>query len=322
MPSNVSIQTVSDRTGLSSHVIRAWERRYQILEPSRTAGGHRLFTEKDTHRLNLLARVVRSGHSIGSVAHLSNQELDRLLNVDTSTSSATSEKRVRKNTASQAVRPILSAIKQLDARLLEKLLESARKELGWQSLLESVISATADAVEQLRDDGKLSQLQEQFFISTVKIHLFSRVNAISRTKQTPRIVIGTPIGQHHEVSAVIASAAAAHLGWDVAYVGASVHSDEFQKALLCFKAKALALWIEEPKTDPNLERDLISNLIHLSKILPEGVQVLAGGAAVPAYRAALAALKAAPLPSSMLGLCEFLGSLRDSTSSTNSSKRL
>lgn len=322
MHSNASIQTVSERTGLSVHVIRAWERSYQILEPSRTSGGHRLFTEKEIHRLNLLARVVRAGRAIGSVASLSNQDLDRLLSVERSIPSGTSQKRVRKNSTSQAIRPILSAVKRLDARLLEKLLVSARKKLGWQALLESVISATTNAVEQFRNNRKLSRLQEQFFNETLKIHLFSRVNAISKTKTQPRIVIGTPLGQLSEVRAVIASAAAAHLGWDVAYIGASIHSEEFKKALLCFKAKVLALWIEKPATDQNLDQDLVSDLIHLSKILPQGVQVLVGGDAAPAHRAALTALKAAPLPSSMLGLCEFLGSLRGLASSSTSSNRL
>ena len=59
MASNgLSIGYVSLQTGLSTHVIRAWERRYQALSPRRSAGGRRLYTQADINRLRHLKRLV------------------------------------------------------------------------------------------------------------------------------------------------------------------------------------------------------------------------------------------------------------------------
>ena len=58
MPSSFSIHTAAERTGLSPHVIRAWERRYRAIEPERSAGKHRLYSEAEIQRLAMLSRAV------------------------------------------------------------------------------------------------------------------------------------------------------------------------------------------------------------------------------------------------------------------------
>ncbi len=68
MDSSFSIQAVAKRTGLTPHVIRAWERRYGAIKPERSPGKHRLYSEAEIERLMILNRAVRSGHSIGKIA--------------------------------------------------------------------------------------------------------------------------------------------------------------------------------------------------------------------------------------------------------------
>ena len=75
MAASFPIQTVAERTGLTPHVIRAWERRYRAIEPERSAGKHRLYSEAEIERIGLLYRAVRSGHSIGKIAKLPTEEL-------------------------------------------------------------------------------------------------------------------------------------------------------------------------------------------------------------------------------------------------------
>ena len=45
------IKTVSKRSGVKSDLVRAWERRYQAVTPTRTSGGHRIYTDQDIARL-------------------------------------------------------------------------------------------------------------------------------------------------------------------------------------------------------------------------------------------------------------------------------
>ncbi len=74
-----SIGAASRRTGLSIHVLRAWERRYGVVRPSRTRGRQRLYTDAELERLRLLRRATEAGRTIGQVAKLSTAELQRLV---------------------------------------------------------------------------------------------------------------------------------------------------------------------------------------------------------------------------------------------------
>ena len=73
------IKAVAEATGLSVETLRAWERRYRVIEPKRGAGGHRLYTSHDVSRLRRLQETTARGHPIGKIAHLSNDALSQLL---------------------------------------------------------------------------------------------------------------------------------------------------------------------------------------------------------------------------------------------------
>ena len=83
-----TIRALANRTGLSQHTIRAWERRYAALEPTRTGTNRRIYGESDVERLALLKKAVDDGHSIGQIARLSSDELKRML-AQTNTSGRT-----------------------------------------------------------------------------------------------------------------------------------------------------------------------------------------------------------------------------------------
>ena len=65
------IGEVANRTHMTIDALRAWERRYRILTPARTAGGQRLYSEADVARVRFVQRLVAEGWSIpGAVARL------------------------------------------------------------------------------------------------------------------------------------------------------------------------------------------------------------------------------------------------------------
>ncbi|HYP99419.1 MAG TPA: MerR family transcriptional regulator [Polyangiaceae bacterium] len=65
--------------GVSTHALRAWERRYGTVEPVRTPGGSRLYDATQIERLKTLKQLTDFGHAISEVTRLSTLELDRLL---------------------------------------------------------------------------------------------------------------------------------------------------------------------------------------------------------------------------------------------------
>ncbi len=73
------IKTVARVTGLSPEVLRAWERRYGVVHPSRTPGGYREYSEQDVERLRLLRVLTARGWSIGEIAAHDTAELERMV---------------------------------------------------------------------------------------------------------------------------------------------------------------------------------------------------------------------------------------------------
>lgn len=69
------ISTISELTGFSPTLLRAWERRYSFLEPKRMPGGHRLFTRDDLKVLSKIRELVDLGLSIGEIANQGRQRL-------------------------------------------------------------------------------------------------------------------------------------------------------------------------------------------------------------------------------------------------------
>jgi DNA-binding transcriptional MerR regulator len=76
------IQVVVRRTGLTADVLRAWEKRYGVIEPGRSEGGRRLYSDRDIERLRLLRRATGAGRRISQIAGLATEELAALVKED------------------------------------------------------------------------------------------------------------------------------------------------------------------------------------------------------------------------------------------------
>lgn len=72
------IKTVASATGVSPELLRAWERRYKVVSPTRSAGGYREYSEQDVLKLRLLRDLTGRGFAIGEVAAMPVEELQRL----------------------------------------------------------------------------------------------------------------------------------------------------------------------------------------------------------------------------------------------------
>ncbi|MDT7537275.1 MAG: hypothetical protein QOI82_860 [Actinomycetota bacterium] len=59
---------LSRRTGIGVSTLRAWERRFGLLEPERSASGQRMYTEADVERVAAVGRLLGEGLTLSSAA--------------------------------------------------------------------------------------------------------------------------------------------------------------------------------------------------------------------------------------------------------------
>jgi MerR family transcriptional regulator, light-induced transcriptional regulator len=68
------IGELSRRVGVNGHVLRAWERRYLLLQPVRSEGGFRLYTEADERRVRRMRDHLARGLSAAEAARAALQD--------------------------------------------------------------------------------------------------------------------------------------------------------------------------------------------------------------------------------------------------------
>jgi DNA-binding transcriptional MerR regulator/methylmalonyl-CoA mutase cobalamin-binding subunit len=277
------IKAVSRSTGLSAHVIRIWEKRYHAVEPARTGTNRRLYSEEQIERLNLLRELTRAGHSIGAVAKLPSADLRKLA----------AEASEEDNRFSDLLKPgagtntmldeCIDAVKSLDAGALEDTLKRASTALGAQGLLQRLIAPLAQRIGELWRDGTITAAHEHFASAAIRVFLGHAATPFAGEENAPVLVVATPVGQMHELGALLVGAAAANLGWRVTYLGAALPAAEIAGAARQNQAAAVALSLVYPEDDARLDGELA----RLRELLPTKTVVLAGGRAMPAYQDAL-----------------------------------
>lgn len=276
MTGNYSIKAVSRLTGLTPHVIRVWEKRYRAVQPGRTGTNRRLYSEEEAERLGLLRRATLAGHSISAIASLPREKLLKLVE------EAKDEERpvaVEKASASGLVQRGVDATTKLETRTLEEVLREGILKLGHHGLLTRIIGPLAQRVGVLWQEGTISAAHEHFATAVIRAFLSRNTRPFPAGPEAPVLIVATPVGQLHELGAVMAAAAATDAGWNVVYLGTSLPAAEIAGAAIQHRARAVALSIVYPADDANLATELEN----LRGYLPPATLLLAGGRAASAY---------------------------------------
>jgi methanogenic corrinoid protein MtbC1 len=267
------VRLVAARTGLSPHVLRAWERRHRVVAPARTEGGQRLYSDLDVLRLGLLHRLTEQGHGIGQLAPLPLAELERLAR---DASPAEPPPDARRGTAADFREEVLRAVRRLDAGDLHSVLERAVVTIGVPAFLDTVAGPSLQAIGHAWREGSLSVAHEHLATAVFRRVLGWIMATYEVHAAAPRAVVATPARQLHELGAMLVAAAAAAEGWGVTYLGADLPAADILAAARQVGARVVALSLVYPADDPELPGELA----RLRSDLPAGVALLVGGAGV------------------------------------------
>ena len=74
------IGAVAKLAGLPVATLRVWERRYGVVTPPKTQGGHRLYSDQEVLKVTLLKSLTQQGHAISTLAEMDISSLQSLLN--------------------------------------------------------------------------------------------------------------------------------------------------------------------------------------------------------------------------------------------------
>ncbi len=268
-PARYPIRAVSKLTGIAIDTLRAWERRYGAVTPIRDERG-RMYTDADVARLRLLGGAVESGHSIGRLAGLSNDELRDLCGTtaDTVAESTAVPGRMRLDTTA-----LITALREYDAVGLDQELSRLAATLRPLDLLQGVLMPVLTLVGDDWHQGRTRIAHEHLMSSTMRNLLGAFLRLYARRDAPVRLLFATPSGERHEIATLGAAMLAASAGLGVSYLGADLPAREIVDSLEPAGAQVLVLGLTTAGADKARDRELKT----IVRDLPDGVELWAGG---------------------------------------------
>jgi DNA-binding transcriptional MerR regulator len=231
---------VSRVTGLSPHLIRAWERRYGAVCPDRSRGNRRLYSDDDIRRLTALQRGVEAGHRIAQLSAMEPQVLNRLAGRFPNGGPSASPQD-RPAAADDHLSTCLEAVSRLDAARLETALSEAAAELPRRRFLEQVVTPLMNGLGDRWSEGRSKILHEHLASTVVQSFLWDLLRSASQIERRPSIVAATPAGQWCSLGALVVAISAADLGWNAHFFGPNLPAEEIAAAVRGTGASAVAL---------------------------------------------------------------------------------
>jgi MerR family transcriptional regulator, light-induced transcriptional regulator len=220
------IGELSRRAGVSPELLRAWERRYGLLRPTRTPGGLRLYSSEDLRRVHEMQRHLADGLAAAQAAALASRAPIEPENAPLAASDVRAELADALHgldePAAQAILDRLFAVGTVEAALSEVILPYL-SELGarWE-----------------RED--VSVAQEHFASNVLRGRLLGLARGWGRGVGPVAILACLP-GEQHELGLIAFGLALRSHGWRIAYFGSNTPLETIEGAAEHLEPRLVAL---------------------------------------------------------------------------------
>ena len=269
VPPTMRIGELAAKVGVSTHVLRAWESRYGLLRPVRSAGGYRLYGHEDERRVREVIALRDQGVSAAEASRrvlaaerggTSGHDDD---SAEGSGQAGGRERRARGATASGAGTPngsappglradppmlvaqLLDAVTALDEDRAHAVLDTAFHERSVESAIIDVLLPLFVRVGEMWELGRIGIAQEHFASSLVR----RRLGALSLTWGVgtgPVAVLACPPGEFHDIVLLSFGVLLGRAGWRIRYLGPDTPIHSLSQAARLTQADAVVLACRRP----------------------------------------------------------------------------
>jgi DNA-binding transcriptional MerR regulator len=198
------IGELSRRVGVSPELLRAWEKRYGLLTPSRTTGGLRLYSARDETRIMRMRELLASGLSAAEAAGLAKE------------AQAGGPARVG---TTEFVEQLGEALARYDETGAQLALDRTFAAIGVDAALRDVIIPYLSDLGDRWAAEEVTVGQEHFASNVIQ----GRLRALARGWDQgigPRAVLACAPGELHEIGLICFGLSLRARGWRITYLGA------------------------------------------------------------------------------------------------------
>ena len=220
-----NIGVVTRMTGISMATLRAWERRYDFPESGRTAGGHRLYSERDIMRLRWVrGRIGEGMQTAQAIQALRHQEASEQFEVEISY--PPHEEKTPLSDQKPALHlhqdQLLKALLQRDLNQSDQILGEALALSAPEDLILFVIGPTMAAIGEAWERKHISVAVEHLATNYLRQRLLMWMVSGPPPQNRAPIVLACAPGDFHEGSLLMLGALLRRRRWNVSYLGQAV----------------------------------------------------------------------------------------------------
>ena len=214
------IGELSRRVGLSDHVLRAWETRYGLLDPFRSSGGYRLYSEADAQRIRRMQEHLAAGLSAAEAAQAVLAE---------SPGRATGAAPSGGLSLGELAVSLRETLEAFDEPGAQAVLDRLFSDLSLPTVLRDVVMPYLRDLGDRWEDGTASVAQEHF----ASFVLRGRLGGLARgwgEGRGPRALLACPPYELHDLALMVFGIVLNRQGWRIDYLGTSTPMAELVRA--------------------------------------------------------------------------------------------
>jgi DNA-binding transcriptional MerR regulator/methylmalonyl-CoA mutase cobalamin-binding subunit len=257
------ISELSRRVGVSAETLRAWERRYGVLRPRRSAGNTRLYSALDEARVRLMKRHIGQHMPVAQAAEMAMSARLRLSpgNVDA----------IAPHEARRVLHDLAGSLDSFDESSADRALQQLFAAYGTTAVLRDVVIPYMHRVGERWAEYQLSVSQEHFASQFFQTRLHALARGWDRGLG-PRAVIAAGPDDHHTLGLSCFGIALHQLGWRIVSLGPATPIDMVREAAAATSASLICI-------STSVEGRLESHTDALRQLSTETTVVIGGHAA-------------------------------------------
>jgi DNA-binding transcriptional MerR regulator len=217
---HLRIGELSRRAGVSPELLRQWERRYDLVHPTRSPGGLRLYSLEDLERVRLMASHIADGVAAREAAALA----------------ARAELRPEQR-AGDAAPPVVAArdslrraVETFDEPAAQAVMDELLAAATIDTALTEVVLPFLREVGERWQRGELSVAQEHFATHVLRGRLLGLARGWGGGSG-PRALLACPPGERHDLGLIAFGLALRARGWRIDFLGGDTPVESLARAV-------------------------------------------------------------------------------------------
>jgi MerR family transcriptional regulator, light-induced transcriptional regulator len=243
-----SIKELEKLSGIKAHTIRIWEKRYGLINPSRTDTNIRYYSDHDLKKIINVAAVNNAGVKISHIAKYSDSKLNQMVSHYTD--------------AVLEIVPIdqlIVAMVELDEQSFEKVLANLQRKISFEDLVVTVIYPFLDKIGILWQTGNITPAQEHFISNLLRQKMIVAIDKLPiPSKGATAAVLYLPENEYHEIGLLFYYYLCKHQGLRSIYLGQSVPHSDLKNVVDTHHPKfivtSIVVSLEDKQLNQNLNR--------------------------------------------------------------------